>query len=82
MITWNKITESVPAVNEDDKFDKDHKISKKCLVKVIHIDGLPVFAGPAFSFGRYYYDREDWVIEGYLGNFTAFYWSELNDPKV
>jgi hypothetical protein len=76
MIEWN-IVLTKPAVNTADKFDAEHGISEKVLVRIIDNNGK--FWG--YSFGRFYYNSEHWVIEGYLGDFIVTHWSSLNEPK-
>ena len=76
MINWNTSIKK-PPVSTTDEFETKRKISDKVLLRVVHHDGR--FSG--YSFGKYHYDGDYWVIENYLGNFLVTHWTEINDPE-
>jgi hypothetical protein len=74
-MNWT-IANKIPRINKRDKFDAEHKISKRVVVRVI--DSNRNFCG--YSFGRYFEESGHWVIEGYMGGFTASHWIEISEP--
>lgn len=77
MIHWMNAAKEKPSINRDDKFDKEHKISKRVLV---YYKGA-LTNGYNVGFARFYRELEDWVIEGFRGHATVQYYSEINDPN-
>jgi hypothetical protein len=78
MIDWNSIL-TKPAVNTDDKFDAEHKISKKVVVRVADVTGKV----SGYSFARYHYEYDHWNIENFKGgDFKVTHWSGLNEPLI
>ena len=78
MIDWN-LASIKPAVNTDDKFDEEHKTSKKVIVRVADVTGKV----SGYSFARYYHQSEYWNIENFRGgDFKVTHWSGLNEPLI
>lgn len=77
MINWN--TSNVkPQVNTDDKHDMTVQCSARVLVRVT--SPYDTFWGCAFA--KYFYLSEDWVVEGYHGEYKVTHWSSLNEPST
>lgn len=79
MIYWNKTSQIKPAVDEDDKFNIIHKISKKVLVNYTST-GSKLSGITLYGFARYYHELNDWVIVDFKGDCDVVYWTEINDP--
>jgi hypothetical protein len=77
MIDWNT-SNTKPAVDTEDNFRNFHKQSAKVLVRIL--DRNNKFCG--YAFATYHYNSDDWVIEGFLGDFTVSHWSSLNEPST
>jgi hypothetical protein len=69
---WISVEERLPEINNDDEWDKEHKISKKCLV----------YENEEHNFGVYYYESENWVVNARLGNINVTHWQPLPPPPA
>lgn len=79
MISWTNAKTEKPSINKKDKFDEEHKISKRVLVWFIPKNGKD--KTPMVAFGRFYRELEDWVVEGFRGDVIVEHFSEINDPN-
>ena len=77
MIDWN--TSNVkPVVNFADVHDSSAQCSARVLVRVTSPND--VFWGCAFA--RYFHMSNDWVVEGYHGEYKVTHWTSLNEPST
>ncbi len=67
---WISVEERLPSIDEDDVFNKEHKISKPCLV----------WEGDTHYFGVYHHVQDSWVVYGRLGNINVTHWQPLPEP--
>lgn len=77
MIKWNTVLIK-PPIDSVDKFNIEHIISEKVLVRIIDKDKKIC----GYSFGRYYYDNDFYSIEDYSYTFVVTHWSNLNEPEI
>jgi hypothetical protein len=71
--SWVATTEKLPAIDESDNWNKEHKISK---------DVLTYSKEWGMRFGRYFYSAEFWTINGVTSSneVQVDYWQEVKPP--
>ena len=69
---WISVEDRLPSIDEDDVFNKEHKITKKCLVLE---NGKPYF-------GYCFLESKRWNIEGIIGNINITHWQPVPQPPT
>lgn len=79
MILWNKVTDSLPPIDQKDSWNKEHGVSERVLVAFISTSTN----SKLIAFATYYHKSGHWVYEGYRGDaYVAIAWSEAQLPAL
>lgn len=75
VMQWVAVSERLPAIDESDNWNKEHKISK---------DVLTYSKEWGMRFGRYFYGSEFWTINGVSSSngVKVDYWMPLPEPPI
>lgn len=72
-IDWIDAEKELPEIDTNDRFNSDHEISVRVLVKVVDRHGNE----QQESFARYHYNGALWSIHGFLGDFKVTHYAYL-----
>ena len=75
-MVWIDATKGLPKINDKDERSLNLKYSLRVIVSVFHENGK----FESLSFGRYSYEANEWLIEGFGGTWNVSHWAYQINP--